>query len=58
MQVTTNELEKVRVAKAAMNRLQTRVARVKQELETILDDNQKMTVSWIVMLLGGHSNDS
>ena len=45
MQVSSFELEKIRTVKAAMNRLQTRTARVKQELETILDDNQEMMVS-------------
>ena len=45
MQVSSFELEKIRTVKAAMNRLQTRIARVKQELETILDDNQEMMVS-------------
>ena len=44
MQVSSGELEKIRAVKASMNRLQTRIGRVKQELETILDDNQEMTV--------------
>lgn len=43
-QVSSNELEKIRIVKAQMNRLQTRIARIKQELENILDDNQEMTV--------------
>lgn len=44
MQVSSNELEKIRAIKASMNRLQTRIARIKQELETILDDDRDMLV--------------
>ena len=43
-QVSSNELEKIRTIKTAMNRLQTRITRIKQELETLLDDNQDMMV--------------
>ena len=53
MQVSSFELEKIRTVKAAMNRLQTRIARVKQELETILDDNQEMMVSELGPIIMG-----
>lgn len=53
MQVSSFELEKIRTVKAAMNRLQTRIARVKQELETILDDNQEMMVSRLGLITVG-----
>lgn len=44
-QVTSAALEKVRAVKNSMTRLATRVARMKSELEHIMDDDQDMLVN-------------
>ena len=43
-QVSSSELERLRGIKHSMNRLLSRVGKVKQELEHILDDDADMLV--------------
>jgi len=43
-QLTDEELEKMRATKAALSALIQRVAKVRQELEETLDDDQDMLV--------------
>lgn len=48
-QLTDEELEKMRATKAALSALIQRVAKVRQELEETLDDDQDMLVRIIEM---------
>lgn len=43
-QVSSTELNKLRGIKSGMNKLLSRVSKVKQELESILDDDGDMVV--------------